>query len=375
MKRIKRAVLFATIVCAVLAAGCGTTHMERKRAEAQERWALSRVRMAVKLAEGCYRRGELGLARQHVEGGFETGASYAPLCILAARLAAENGELDTARHYAETARATDPDSAEACYVLGTIEQTLGHADQALEAFSEAARLDPDRPAYVLAEAELLADQGHIEQAAERLSDAVGRMPGQAQIHAALADILCLLNRYEEAAGSYRIALRLDPRQKSVKEHLATTLFFSGDYAAAEPLLADLAASEPAFATEGIRKMRGDCLLALGRLDEARTLFGRLLAADHPTSAAARVGLAKCDILADCLDASRKHLEAALAQAPEYAEANALMGYVLMAGGRPGEAVSHLRLALEAPDCANREAVERLLARATGSGPHPEPSGG
>ncbi|MGB2998983.1 MAG: hypothetical protein WBC59_10160, partial [Phycisphaerae bacterium] len=59
----------------------------------------------------------------------------------------------------------------------------------------------------------------------------------------------------------------------------------------------------------------------------------------------------------------------------HAEANALMGYVLMEAGRPGEAVSHLRLALEAPDCADREAVERLLARAGAAGSRPEPSGG
>ena len=44
-------------------------------------------------------------------------------------------------------------------------------------------------------------------------------------------------------------------------------------------------------------MRADCLLALGRIEEARTLF-RTDADARPQAAAPLVGLAKCDLLQD-----------------------------------------------------------------------------
>jgi cytochrome c-type biogenesis protein CcmH/NrfG len=62
------------------------------------------------------------------------------------------------------------------------------------------------------------------------------------------------------------------------------------------------------------------------------------------------------------------LDEALQQSPDDAEANALMGLVLIGAGRAGEAVPHLRLALAAPDCGDRKAVERLLALATAQDP-------
>jgi cytochrome c-type biogenesis protein CcmH/NrfG len=81
-----------------------------------------------------------------------------------------------------------------------------------------------------------------------------------------------------------------------------------------------------------------------------------------------VGAAKCDILERRLPSARKALEDALAREPQHSEANALMGYVLLAEGRPGEAAPHLTLALRDPQCAGRATVERLLARANGHPP-------
>ena len=369
--RIKRVTLYAAVVGVFLAAGCGQTHIEKKREEARQRWGESRASMMVKLAEACFKRGDLVRAREHVEEIIKAGIPYAPVYVLAARLSAEMKELDEARDYAETAKTIDPESAEARYVLGTVEQTLGHETEALAEFAKAAELNPDVARYALAEAEMLVASGKAQAAAGRLAEAAERMPGRADVHAALGDVLSFLGRYREAAGGYRIALRLDPEQRECKERLATALFYSGAYDEAEPALAELAKCEPDFAAGWIRQMRADCLMDLGRTDEARTLY-EVQARSASGASRPLVALAKCDIFEGLLPSARKFLEAALASHPQDIEANALMGYVLVAEGRPGEAVSHLKLALKDPKCDGRETVEWLLARAEGRTLPPPP---
>ena len=361
---IKRAILCVAVVALFLAAGCGPSRSARNREEAKGRWAASRAEMVTKLAEGCFQRGEFGRARQHLDELIKTAVPYAPTYILAARLAAEKGELDTARLYAESARILDPKSAEAGYVLGTIEQTLGHPERALAEFNEAARLDEKEPRYALAKVEMLVAKGDIEPAAKYLSEAIGRMPGRAEVHAALGDVLSVLGRYEQAAASYRQATRLDPQQTGLRDRLAVALFYSGAYAEAEPLLAEVAASEPDFSAGWALHMRAHCLLALGRVADARALYDAQRQA-KPGAAAPLVGLAKCDILDNRLPSAQKYLEAAIAKEPLHSEANALMGYVLVAAGKMGEAQPHLKLALKDPACAGRATVERLLALAGG----------
>jgi tetratricopeptide (TPR) repeat protein len=367
MKRTRRAALFAAVICAVLMAGCGKTYMQKKRDAATDRWATSQAEISAGLAKGCFERGELGRARDHLDEAMKTGAPYAPMYVLAARLAVEKGELDAARRYAEAARNLQPDSAEAWYVIGTIEQTLERPDLALAAFSEAAKLAPEKTAYALAEVELLVAQKQKEEAARRLNEALGRTPGSVELHAARGDLLCLMGNYPEAVGSYRIARRLAPRRQDVTERLATALFYSGDYAEAEPLLADMADAEPEKTPGWVLEMWGDSLLSLDRLREARPVYERILARDG-ASVDARVALAKCDLLEDRPTSARHRLDEALQQSPDDAEANALMGLVLIGAGRAGEAVPHLRLALAAPDCGDRKAVERLLALATAQDP-------
>ncbi|MCX5672473.1 MAG: tetratricopeptide repeat protein [Planctomycetota bacterium] len=323
--RSKRIALGVAVACGFLLLGCGQTDIDKNRAQARQRWDQSRAEMVTKLAEGSYQRGEFGRANEHVAELIRAGVTYAPAHVLAARLAAQRGDLDKARE-------------------------------------RAVRLSPHEAKYVLAETELLVAQGKGDEAAKDLCEAVKRTPGRAELHSALGDVLSMLKLHGEAVGSYRAAMHLKPDLPGAKERLARALFRSGAYAEAEPLLAELAGAEPEFVSRWVRLMRADCLLAMGRAPEARTIYEahRLLA---PKTAAPLIGLAKCDILENHLALAGDRLEVVLAIQPQDPEAHALMGYVRVATGRPGEALAHLRLALDNPDCQGRRTVEQLLAQA------------
>jgi Tfp pilus assembly protein PilF len=360
-----------TMMCAitaaavlVLSAGCGQSDMVRKRELAKERWEASRAEISTRLAEGAFQRGEFGRARQHVEEVIKSGAMYAPAYALAARLAAEKGELDKASEYATTATRIDPDSAEAHYVLGTVEQQLGHAGLALEEYTVAAELSRMEAKYVLAQAEMQVAASQTEEALRNLQEAANRLPGKADLHTALGDVQSLLGRSGEAVGHYRMALRLSPGQPGLKERLATALYKSGSYSEAEPMLAELTATETAHASWWLVQMRVTSLMAMGRTPEARTLCQEEVSVQTET-VGPLVMLAQCDVQENKPAQARRWLEAALAREPLHPEANALMGYVLVDAGRLDEARTHLAVAMRDPALAGNKTLARLLAKAEG----------
>ena len=362
---LRRVVVGAAVIGLVLAAGCGqTTQMDRDRTSAADRWQASRAEMAVKLAEGCFNRGETKRAQEHVDEALRGGVRHPTLSVLASRLAAERGDLDAARAHALAARSLDPKSPDAAYVLGTVEHALGRRDEALALFGEASRLDPKRPAFVLAESELLVAAGRPEEAARRLDESIGQMPGRAEVHAALGDVLTVLGRHRAAADSYQIALRLSPERRELRPSLAMALYAAGAYDEAEPVLANLVETEPEFAAGWALKVWAECLLALGRTGEARAAYERLHA-QAPQDIGPVLALARCDLLMKRLDQAERRLREVLARDPRSAEANALMGCVLLGTGRRDEAAAYLRRALDDPAFEGRRTVEALLAQASG----------
>jgi len=356
--RTKRFVIGAAVVVLILAAGCDN-YMGRKRVEAEKRWADSRATMVTNMAARSYERGNFARAREQLDPLVRSSTPYAPAYILMARLSADQGDLDEGRDYARSATQLDKTSAEAWYVLGTVEQTLGHPQEALNAFGKATGEAPTSPHYTLAEAEMFVAIGEVEAAARCLQAACEQMPGSGEIHAAYGDVLARLGRDAEAAAHYRTALRLNPDNTGPRERLARALFHAGAYAEAEPILADLQATEPDFSTGWMCQMRADCLLALRRTDEARSLYARRAEAT-PKAVLPRVGLARCAVLEDQLPEAQRHLEFVLRQRPGHSEANGLLGYVLAARGRPDEAVPHLRLAMQDPACQGKETIRHLL---------------
>jgi tetratricopeptide (TPR) repeat protein len=362
--RTKRFLVVAGVIVLVLAAGCDN-HMAAKRDEAEQRWASSRAEMVTNMAQQSYERGNFARAREQLDPILRSGAPYAPAYVLTARLAADEGDLDEARNYAASATQVDGASAEAWYVLGTVEQTLGHHQEALNAFAKAAGEEPLNPRHALAEAEMFVAIGQVDAAERSLAAACDQMPGSAEVHASYGDVLSRLGRYEEAVGQYRIATRLDPENTPFKERMAVALFHSGAFAEAESVLAGLQGSEPEFASGWMSQVRADCLMALRKTDQARALYARVVETS-PKAVMGHVGLARCAILQDRLPEALRHLEQVLKERPGHAEANGLLGYVLAATGRPGEAVPHLKLAMQDPACKGRETIRHLLACAEAS---------
>jgi Tfp pilus assembly protein PilF len=362
MTIVKRTLLFMLAAGLLLAIGCNSQTMSKNRDNARERWAASRAKIATQLAQACFNRGEYAKAEEHLTDLIRADEPYAPMFVLATRLATERGDLDLARAYATNAVTIDPDMAEAHYVLGTVEQTLNHLQAAADEYDQAAMLEPDTARYILAQAEMLVWQQKSDEAVDLLRDASSRMPGRSDIFAALGDVLSMMARYDEAAGCFRVALRLDPNQTYLKERLATALFYSGAYAEAESALADLS---PAAGRDDqpvwINHMRAESLMAVGRIDEARKMYVAL-ADIQPSAAAPLIGLAKCDLLENHTPQARQWLEKALSRNARDSEANALMGYVLLTEGRTGEAVAYLEQALSDPKLPDRASVERLLGQ-------------
>ena len=97
----------------------------------------------------------------------------------------------------------------------------------------------------------------------------------------LADAYRLAERYDEAAAGYRRLLELDPNDNKAHYHLAEIHAALGEYAEALEVLAGLEATGEERAPA--RNLKGECLLSLGRLDEAEAELRRALEMDDQLS--------------------------------------------------------------------------------------------
>ena len=126
----------------------------------------------------------------------------------------------------------DPGILEAHLILGNLFVKQEDWDGAISAYREALALDPEYKSAILG----------------------------------LADAYRLAARYQEAAAGYRRLLELDPNDNKAFYHLAEIHAAEGEYEEALEVLAGLEATGEERAPA--RNLKGECLLSLGRLDEA-----------------------------------------------------------------------------------------------------------
>ena len=97
----------------------------------------------------------------------------------------------------------------------------------------------------------------------------------------LSDAYRLAARYDEAAAGYRRLLELDPNDNKAHYHLAEIHAAREEYRAALEVLAELEATGEERAPA--RNLKGECLLSLGRLDEAEAELRLALEMDDQLS--------------------------------------------------------------------------------------------
>ena len=132
----------------------------------------------------------------------------------------------------ERVLAEDPGILEAHLILGNLFVKQEEWDGAIGAYREALSLDPEYKSAILG----------------------------------LADAYRLAARYDEAAAGYRRLLELDPNDNKAFYHLAEIHAAREECGAALEVLAGLEATGEERAPA--RNLKGQCLLSLGRLDEA-----------------------------------------------------------------------------------------------------------
>lgn len=162
-----------------------------------------------------------------------------------------------------------------------------------------------------------------------------------------------LSRHDEAIQTYERVLELDSMDAGAWANLATVHFARSEYAVAVPLYRRAFALQPAFRTNpGLNEEFGHVLMALGRVDEAESLYAEMLGGDPGARARGLRSMALLRIF------KGHHREAAdlLRQAVVLQEAGGIpvsefrdrcfLATVYLRLGRRAEALAELRAARE-----------------------------
>lgn len=201
-----------------------------------------------------------------------------------------SGQLDAARALYERLIAANPRHADALHLLG-----LMHAQG-----------------------------GRFQEAARLIAQAVALLPGEALFHLNLGNVQVELGRADDALASYRCAHRLQPGRADVCNNLGVVLSRSGQADEAEAMLQQALKIDPAYGdarsnlashylrngrmhdaleacvagrlvaprSPALRRMLGVLYVAMGRNEEAESLYRAWLAED-PDDPEARFRLTAC----------------------------------------------------------------------------------
>lgn len=226
-------------------------------------------------------RGDVSAARTAVEALRARGASDAALVVQAAILVTKGHALPALRSLTGV---VGPPWLEAPrrLVAATAAQRLGRHRDVESLLAPLIAAEPDAvDAHRLLAASCY-DVGAVAAAVHHLRETARLAPADPRPHRLLGLMHADYELFAEAIPCYEESLRRDPRQSDHQEillELATCLIRQLRHADALDVL------EAAAPTAPVDLARAECLLALGRRDEARTLVVAVLAADPENRAA------------------------------------------------------------------------------------------
>ena len=270
----------------------------------------------------------------------------------------QRGDLAGSVALLRRALAADPAFPEALANLARAQFAMGELEAAAASAARAEELDPEMAEAPLVLCRALLGLGRAAEAAQAGHRAAALAPESAEAHEALGNALEMLADWAGAAAAYRVAFGREPHRVTLRVRLAGVLMMQGAAAEAaehfrlardaapdelpplvglaaaleraDDTLGSLAACERALALAPERAdmwlLRAHNLQALGRFDEAKASYDRVLALEPATPDALRQ-LALINRL-EPGDARTARLEAALAAPETPAEARILAGFTL-----------------------------------------------
>lgn len=202
--------------------------------------------------------------------------------------------------------------------------------------------------------------GEVHEAVELLGTVADADPGYRDVQVLLGQALLVTGRQLEAKRRFDRALEAEPGNAHAAFLLGLALYRSARYFEAAEALDR--AHELAPQNPNPLIYHGLSLLELGRPDEARAAVEAALGL-APSDPTARTALAELELAAGRFRSAEAVVREVLAgeQGESGLETKTLLGRILLADGRPAEAVPVLREALDAPGAGS--GVVYLMAQA------------
>lgn len=268
----------------------------------------------------------------------------------------------------------------------------GDIDGAVAAFETACQLKPESYEVHLNLVNMYFKKGQLDHAIKVCKTLIQLKPGSKEVHVMLANLLRRKGDNKQAIVEFQQAMKLGARDSSIYSAIGFSYMNDGDFVRAEEFLRKSAAEkeQPVDAFIGLaildykkkdfpsalidldrvlrekpdsaeaRKLRGEVLLELGRLDDAEIELKKSIAI-MPALRSAHMALANVYFRKKDLARAESALRKVLDLREEDAEMHYALGVILDRQGRPIEAAGQFELGAQTD--RNPVSAERMRSHA------------
>lgn len=277
MNRTRRTAAALTLTALAGLSACTAPGSYTKEFANSARARLDAFRAGIDLqtAENQFLAGELDKSQATVDNALKIAPESTAALLLRGRILLERGDLEGSRLVLTKAAELEPESIDAHYFLAVVSERLEQPELAYAHYIRAAELEPANPQHAVAAAETLMIQQRYDEARSVLASRLGSMTQSAAPRELLGQIELLTGNYDQAVVHFSAARLLAPRDQRILEQLARALMLGAQYDQAESVLHQLLVQDRAGNRRDLLWLQAQCLMATGRLQEAREVLTKL----------------------------------------------------------------------------------------------------
>jgi tetratricopeptide (TPR) repeat protein len=336
-RKIKFALIFLALAPVLWSCASDPKPTVTPKAEAIKNWNDARAVVMLGLARDQYNQAHFDKARETVDQALRLAPDNATAHILSAKLDIEGAQLEAAEQELDLARTLDPKGAEAEYLSGVVYQRWQQPEKALDFYQHACDKAPAELEYVMAKAEMLVALDRQPEALSLLQSKVVYFEHSAVIRDAVGLLLMQQGQYDQAVDMLRRASILGADDATIREHLATALYYQKHYSDCADVLSRLVKEDHYQDRPDLILMLGECQMQTGRAGDALANF-QAAADAMPTLPGVWLAIARAALQLDQIERSDLAVHKALVVDPNNSESYLLLGYLKLKQNSPQEAL-------------------------------------